>query len=186
MKRTMLLIVITILACAVQAAAQGSKAAKPGDEQKRIGYFAGTWRLVATTRATSLTSPGKLTITESNQWMPGGFHLMSRSAHQAPAGDVFGNRRSSTAVRGYDAADAMYTYDAFFSMGLSEHCRGSVAGDTWTFTCPRKINGETIETRYTAKEISPTAYTFKVEITSGTGSGSVVMEGKATKLKKGH
>lgn len=185
MKRTMPLVVIAVLACAVQAVAQGSMRAKPGAEQKRIGYFAGTWKLEATTRATSLSSPGKLTIIENNQWMPGGFHLISHSNHRAPVGDVFGSQRSSTAFRGYDSADGMYTYDAFISMGVSEHCRGSVAGDTWTFTCPRKMNGETLETRYTAKEISPTAYTFKVEITSGTGAGSTIMEGKATRLKKG-
>ena len=79
----------------------------------------------------------------------------------------------------------MYTYDAFISVGVIEHCRGTVAGDTWTFTCPGKVNGESFETRYTAKEISPTSYTFKVEILSGAGAGSTVMEGKATKLSKG-
>ena len=180
MKKTFPLVLVTFLFCAVQVAAQ-----KPGAEQKRIGYFAGTWRLVATTQATPLSSPGKLTITENNEWMAGGFHLVSRGTHQAPAGDRFGGRRSAHSIRGYDSTEAMYTYHAFFSMGLSEQCKGTVAGDTWTFTCPRKIGGETYETTYTAKEISPTSYTFKVEITSGNGAGSTVMEGKATRLGRG-
>ena len=185
MKKTLPVVLFAMLACTVQAVGQGARQAKPGAEQKRIGYFAGTWKLVATTQRTPLSSPGTLTITENNEWTSGGFHLMSRATHQAPAGDLFGSQRSSTAIRSFDPTDGMYTYDAFISVGVIEHCRGTVAGDTWTFTCPGKVNGESFETRYTAKEISPTSYTFKVEIVSGAGAGSTVMEGKATKLSKG-
>ena len=164
MKKTFPLLVVTLLVCAVQVAAQ-----KPGAEQKRIGYFAGTWKLVATMQDTPISKSGRLTITENNSWVAGGFHLISHAAHQAPLGDTYGSRRQTHAIRSYDSDSSMYTYDAFLPLGRVEHCKGSVTGNTWTFTCSfTSSGGQGVETRYTARELTPSGSSSNVATSART------------------
>jgi Protein of unknown function (DUF1579) len=182
MKRSILIAIVAIAACAGAAVAKTpSQAAKPGAEQKELSFFAGTWTLQAVTKASPVTAAGKFTQTETNQWIPGGFFLISHLSQRAPAGDPLGSHRSATAIRGYDPNEKMYTFDAFHGLGVAEHYKGTVQGDTWTFTGTNKVNGQSFETRYTATKTSASSYTFKVEISSG-GSWSTIMEGKATKI----
>lgn len=182
MKLAFRIALVGILGWVVQGVAQApTKLAKAGAEQKQLGYFAGTWTLVADTKATALTAPGKIIETEKNVWMPGGFYLVSHVSNSAPAAEPFGSHNSGEAVWGYDPSEKVYTHDEFNSAGTSHHCKGTVQGDTWTFNCVVVEGDKTTKTRYTAKEISPTSYTFKVEIATDNGGWSTMMEGKATK-----
>jgi hypothetical protein len=83
---------------------------------------------------------------------------------------------------GYDAAEKVYTYDAFNNLGEADHFKGAVQGDTWTWTSEGNIEGKPAKMRFTAKEVSPTMYTMKFEMAAG-GDWTTVMEGKATKAK---
>jgi hypothetical protein len=184
MKRMLPVVLIVILACAAQAVAQ---APKPGAEQKRIGYFAGTWRWETNMKASPLSTAGKYVVTETNQWLPGGFHLVSQGRNTAPRANRFGSHATgsqftSHGVWTYDSANNVYVHDQYESHGGTHHCTGSVAGATWTFTCPFKASEGTMETRWTIKEVSPTSATFTGEIVSGPGAGSTIFEGKATKI----
>jgi hypothetical protein len=185
MKRTLLVLLIALWACAVQAVAQTPR---PGAEQKRLSYFAGTWRWETNMKASPLSSAGKYVVTENIQWLPGGFHLVSQGRNTAPQGNRFGGQLTgsqftSHGVWSYDSDNNVYTHDQYESNGRTHHCTGSVAGDTWTFTCPFKgQNGEALETRWTIKETSRTSATFTGEIVSGPGAGSTIFEGKGTKI----
>ncbi len=56
-------------------------------------------------------------------------------------------------------------------------------GDTWTWTGESKMNGKMTKGRFTLKEVSPTSYTYKFDVSSDGGGWTNIMEGKATKMK---
>ncbi len=88
------------------------------------------------------------------------------------------------AIFGYDSNEKVYTYQAYNSMGEAEHAKGTVNGDTWTWTNEQKMQGKLMRGRYTVTVTSPAAYTFKFEMASEGGDYATVMEGKATKAPK--
>ena len=47
------------------------------------------------------------------------------------------------------------------------------------------MGGQKVKSRVTIKELSPTAYTFKLEIMGADGSGLPMMEAKSTKAGGG-
>ena len=56
--------------------------------------------------------------------------------------------------------------------------RGTVKGDTWTFTC-----GQKVKVRVTLKEVSPTSYTFMMEMQDADGKWAPMIESTSTKSK---
>lgn len=61
--------------------------------------------------------------------------------------------------------------------------RGQVAGKVWTWNFENAMEGKVMKGRATITEESPTAYTFKLEMSVDGGPMAVVEEGKATKAK---
>jgi hypothetical protein len=61
--------------------------------------------------------------------------------------------------------------------------RGTVQGDTWTFTDEGMMGGQKIKSRVTLKETSPTSYTFKMDFQGADGKWSPAMESTFTKVK---
>jgi len=168
---------IVCIACLVLAQAP-PQMPKPGPEHKRLGYFTGTWRLEGETKPGPFGPGGKFTGTDHNDWMEGGFFLVSHSDFKTPMGDGTG-----LSVFGYKPEERVYTYNAFNSMGEAERAEGKVEGDTWTWTSNENMAGKVMRGRFTVKEISPSAYNFKFEMAPETGDFSTIMEGKATKTK---
>ena len=74
------------------------------------------------------------------------------------------------AVLGYDPATKMYTYNAYDSWGEVTTAKGSVSGDTWTWTTEATMQGTLIKTRLTEKEVSKTQYTLKYESSTDGGT----------------
>jgi hypothetical protein len=97
--------------------------------------------------------------------VPGGFFLEGHSDNKSPAGNF-----KIMAVLGYDPATKMYTYNAFDSWGEAITAKGSVSGDTWTWTTETMMQGTQIKTRLTEKEISKTQYTLKYESSTDGGT----------------
>jgi hypothetical protein len=120
---------------------------------------------------------GKMTETEHNEWMDGGFFLVSHIDFKS---NGMGNG-TGLSFLGYNPNDKVYTYDGFNSMGEAEHAKGTLDGDTWTFTAEEKMNGQTMNARFTMKQLTPTSYNFKFEMAPTGGDFTTVMEGKATK-----
>jgi hypothetical protein len=87
------------------------------------------------------------------------------------------------AIMGYSKDDKAYTFREFSSYGEFDDSRGSVEGDTWTWTSDEKMGGMTMKGRFTMKITSPTAYSFTFEMSQDGAKWETVMDGKAAKGK---
>ncbi len=150
----------------------------PAPELKKLDYFVGAWTDDADMKPGPMGPGGKMTMTEKNDWMPGGFFLVLHTSFNADMGSG-----SGIAFMGYDPDAKQYTYDEFNSMGERNHSTGSLDGDTWSWTGDQKMGGQTIKGRFTAKTLSPTSYSFKYEMSPDGATWTTVMDGKATKAK---
>jgi hypothetical protein len=68
-------------------------------------------------------------------------------------------------------------------MSMASVPKGTVRGDTWTYTDEGMMGGEKHKTRVTIKELSPTAYTFRMEMEGPGGKWMPMMESKNTKVQ---
>jgi hypothetical protein len=179
LKRFLAALVISLLVAACAAAqTQLQTPPKPSPEVKKLDYFIGNWKSEGDIKPGPFGPGGKFSATEQNEWMPGGFFLLSHADESTPMGNGKG-----LAIFGYDTNDKVYTYQAYNSMGEAEHATGTLAGDTWTWTNEEKMEGKLMRGRYTVKTLSPASYTFKFEMAPEGGEWATVMEGKATKIK---
>ena len=171
------IVAIVTLVCAMVVLTGAQNAAPtppptPGAEVKKLDMFAGNWKSEGESKPSPLGPGGKFSETNHNEWMGGGFFLVSHGTETSSEGNG-----TSLGIFGYDKDKKVYTFDEFSSDGSTVHAKGTVAGDTWTWISEGPMSG-----RFTVKVLSPTAYTFKFE-TSKDGSWSTLEEGKATKTK---
>jgi len=110
--------------------------------------------------------------------MDGGFFLISHSDFKSAMGNG-----SGLAVMGYNAEDKVYTYDEYNSVGEAEHSKGTIDGDTWTWTSEEKMGGQTMKGRFVMKILSPTSYSFKYEMSQDGTNWTTAMDGTAAKSK---
>jgi hypothetical protein len=175
MKRASAIAIATMLLIA--AASAQPPAAKPGPEHKKLDYFTGNWTAEGDMKPGPMGPGGKVTASEDSKWMDGGYFVVIHSAFKGGAtGDVTG-----TAYLGYDPQEKVYTYDEFNSMGEVVHAKGTLEGDTWTWTNEMKMGPQTMKGRFTEKIVSPTSYTYKFEVSPDGTNWSLVMDGKQTK-----
>ena len=174
MKRASAIAIATILLIA--AAAAQPPAPKPGPELKKLDYFTGNWASEGDSKPGPMGPGGKMTMNQEAKWMDGGFFVVIHSDYKTPEGDGTG-----MAFLGYDPQDKVYTYDEFNSQGEPVHAKGTVDGDTWTWTSDMKMGPQTAKGRFTEKILSPTSYTFKFEMSPDGKTWNTLMDGKATK-----
>ena len=195
MKRVATMMLVGVCAISLAAWAQQTQPAKPaakqpakaapqmptpGPEHKRLAYWAGTWTATAEVKESLFGPAGTVTSTDTNEWLPGGFFLVTRSKEKGPMGDSQG-----MAFMGYDPEEKVYVYYAISSAGYSVHAKGTVTGKTWNWSSDSKMGGKPVKSKYTATEVSPSAYSYKFETsTDGGKTWTNVMEGKATKAGK--
>jgi len=171
-------LVIALVSAGVVAIQNPQQPPTPGPEVKKLDYFAGDWKSEGEIKPGPMGPGGKFSGTEHNEWMPGGFFLLSHSTETSSMGNGTG-----VGVYGYDRDKKVYTFDEFNSAGETVHAKGTLAGDTWTWTSDEMMQGKMTHGRYTVKVTSPTAYTFKLEFQPEGGTWANVFEGKATKTK---
>lgn len=172
-------IVASSAALQAMAAAQAPPAApKPGPEHKRLGYFVGKWTTEGTIEASPMGPAGKMKTTDTCEWFSGGFAVVCRTEGTTPAGPA-----KSLGIMAYSSEEKVYTYYGVDNspMAMATVPRGTVEGDTWTYTDESVYGGQKIKSRITLKELSPTAYTFKMELQGPDGSWKTLMESKSTK-----
>ena len=121
---------------------------------------------------------GKVTIQEDGKWMDGGFFIVFHSSFKTGMGNGTG-----IALMGYDPQESVYTYDEFNSMGEADHFKGTVDGDTWTWSNEMKMGPQTVKTRFTQKVLSPTSYSYRFEMSPDGTAWNLIMDGKSTKTK---
>jgi hypothetical protein len=175
--RRSLPVVICAVALAAPAFAQSPPGPpQPGPEHKRLGYFAGKWTTEGEMKPGLFGPGGKTTGSESCEWFAGGFHLVCHAEGSSAMGTFKG-----LSVMGWNAEEKTYTHDAYNSMGMSDHSRGTAAGDTWTWTSETRMGGKAIKGRFTVKELGATSYSFKWEASVDGAPMAVLLEGKGTK-----
>src|SRR5262249_51922153 len=141
-----------------------------------LAYFLGNWKLEGELKPGPMGPGGKFTGSEHNEWLPGGFFLVSHSQGNSSMG-----REIGLAVMGYDAQKKTYTYDAYNNRGESEHATGSFDGKVWTWSSDLSMGGKIMKTHFILTEVPPTSYTFKFEMSEDGNNWATVMEGKGSK-----
>ena len=169
---------VVLLVCVFVAGATfaQTETPKPAPELKKLDYFAGNWTSVGDIKPGPMGPGGKTVLHEHIAWMEGKFFLVTHADYKTPMGNG-----TEIAFLGYDAQEKVYTYDEFDSQGEAVHAKGTVDGDTWTWTSEMKMGGQTMKNRYTEKVLSPTAYSYKFETSTDGTSWNLVMDGKDTK-----
>src|SRR5262249_49570070 len=148
----------------------------PAPELKKLDYFSGNWKLEGDAKPGPMGPGGKFSGMEHNEWMKGGFFLVSHSDFKgAGMPDAKG-----LSVMGYDSAKKVYTYQEFNSMGENFSSEGRVEGDNWTWTSEQEMGGQVMTSRFSMKMMSPTMFTIKFEMAPKGSELVVAMEGKAT------
>ncbi len=161
------------------ASAWAQMAPKPGPEVKKLDYFLGTWAVDGTIAQGPWGAGGKFTSNDTSEWMPGGFFLEGHSDFKMPP--EVGGEGKATSYMGYDSDQNVYTYDEFNSQGRREISKGTVSGDTWTWTSTQNYGGQEIKQKMTIKMLTPTSYTLKFEISMDGTNWMTFMDAKATK-----
>lgn len=182
MRRTLqsLLTFLSLLAVSLVANAQTPQPPKPGPEHQRLAYFVGKWTSEGEAKPGPMGPGGKISSTDSCDWFEGRFAVVCHSDGNAPTGPM-----KSIGVLSYSPEEKVYTYYGTDNSGMTMTTvpRGTVKGDTWTFNDEGMMGGKKMKTRVTLKELSPTAYTFSMEMQGADGKWVPMMEAKNTKVK---
>ncbi len=160
------------------AVAQGPPMPKAGPEHQRLHYFLGQWKSEGEMKASPYGPGGKFSST-GDAHMLGDFWVVARSKGTSPMGAM-----EEIAIMGYDPKLKAYTYSEYASMGMHDFATGQISGKTWTWTSEEEMGWKKMKGKFVINEVSPTAYTFKFDMSTDNGkTWANVMEGKATKIK---
>jgi hypothetical protein len=179
MSRRLLVTTMTLILCSALAgitAAQESMMPKPGPEYEALGFFAGTWRFEGEAMESPMGPAGKVTFTESCEWLQGGFALVCRSEGMNPTGPG-----SAIAISSYDPEQKAYTYYAAESNMPPFMATGQRKGKVWTYHMESNMGDMTMMTRVTIAETSATSYSFEMETSTDGKTWTRVMEGTSRK-----
>jgi hypothetical protein len=157
-------------------AALAQEAPKPGPDHKKLDAFAGSWTLDGDIKPGSMGPGGKITEYERCEWMEGGFYLICHTDFKSSMGNG-----SGISVMGYSTEDKAYTYREFNSWGEFTDSKGTLDGDTWTWTNDEKMGTTSMKGKFTMKVTSSTSYNFMFELSPDGAKWTTVMDGKATK-----
>ena len=172
-------VLIAVIVVGPGAAAQNSPASDPKQAIEKLKYFVGDWKQEGSIAASHNPAAGKYTGTYHNAMAPGGFFVELHSSASTGQGNW-----TSTGFLGYNANEKVYTFDEFASTGEHTVARGTLEGDTWTWTTDSKMGGQTMNGRYIEKMTSPTSYDFKFEASMDGGkTWATFLEGKSTKVE---
>jgi hypothetical protein len=162
------------------ASADEPKAPQPGPEHQRLQYFVGNWNTEGEMKPGEMGPGGKFTSAGKCEWFEGRFAVVCHTEGKTPMGPSKG-----IDILGYSSEEKVYTYSGVDNSGMTMTTipRGTVKGDTWTYTDESMMGGKKVKTRVTIKELSPTAYTFKMATQGSDGKWATFMESKSTKTQ---
>jgi hypothetical protein len=165
---------------ALSAVAQTPQAAKPGPEQARLGYFVGKWTAEGELKAGPMGPGGKFTSSDDCEWFEGHFSVICHSQGKMPTGPT-----KSIGILGYSPEEKVYTYYGVdnTNMTMASVPKGTVQGKTWVYNDEGMMGGKKVKTRVTIKELSPTTYSFAMDMQGPDGKWLPIMESKNTKVQ---
>jgi hypothetical protein len=174
------LVAAALLASPIALDAQAPQPPKPGPEHQRLGYFVGRWTAEGEMKPSPMGPGGKVTSDDMCEWFEGHFAVVCRSEGKSPMGPM-----KSIGILSYSPEEKVYTYAGVDNSGMAMTSvpRGTVKGDTWTYTDEQTMGGQKVKSRVVIKELSPTSYTFSMEMQGPDGKWMPVMESKNTKVK---
>lgn len=169
-----------VLLAASLVSAEAPKAPKPTAEHKKLGYFVGEWKVEGEWKPSEMGPGGKTSSRDKCEWFDGGFAVICTGEGSTPMGPS-----KSLGILGYSAEEKVYTYYGVENSGMTmtNVPRGTVQGDTWTYTDESMVGGKKVKGRVVIKELSPTSYTFTMDSQGEDGKWVVFMESKSTKVK---
>lgn len=178
-KRIVALAAVFILLLGISIQAQAPQGAPvPGPEVKRLAYFIGTWKEEGTAHMGAMGGPeGKMTATNKYEWLSGGFFVVGHADGMNSMGPD-----KELSVWGWDPAEKIYTYHAFDNSGEATLAKGTLDGDTWTWTADDNSGPAPMKFRVTIKEVTKTQYTFKMETSTDGTAWTLAAESTANKV----
>jgi hypothetical protein len=121
--------------------------------------FLGKWTQVGEAQASPYGPPGKVTSTDTYEWMPGGFFMLHR--WEALQGAV---EFKATEILGYDACNRVYTSHLFDNFGNSGSYKITLQRNTWTATGDSEVGGKPLKERHKMVFGNPaTSFSLKAE-----------------------
>jgi hypothetical protein len=181
MTRRSALLALLVLAGPALAPAQGAPPKpKPGPEHERLGFLVGKWKGEAELKQNPFMPAGKMTSSDTCEWLPGRFAVVCRYDGKGPMGSTKG-----LGILSYSTEEKAYTYYGVDSSGMimATVSKGTWDNGTWTYTDESKMGGKTVKSRYTIRQTSPTAYTFTWEMQGDDGTWLKLQEGTSRKVK---
>ena len=172
--------VAAVVGFQIVASAQAPQPPKPGPEHQRLAYFVGKWTGEGEMKPGPMGPGGKISSTDTCEWFDGRFAVICHSDGKTPMGSM-----KSLGIISYSPEEKVYTYYAVDNSGMTMASvpRGTVQGNTWTYTDEGMMGGKKMKTRVVIKEDSPTAYTFTMDMQGPDGKWVPMMESKNTKAK---
>jgi len=179
MKEATALVPIFVILLALSANAQQTPPStpKPGPEVQRLGFGLGTWKIEGDTKPFGPMPGGKTTTVQTCEWYTGGFYLECHSENTSAMGT-----KKAVFFEGYDPNEKVYTYHEFNNLGQPFESKGTVNGDTWTWTTDSKKGGTTASIRLTVKEVSETEFNYKIEVSQNGGEFALLQEATGRKV----
>lgn len=157
--------------------AQAPAPPRPGPEVQKLGYFVGEWKFEGEGKDSSFGPGGRFSGTETCEWFAGGFQVICRSEATGPTGKTAG-----FSVIAYDPETREYTYYTIDSTGFSALARGTVTGETWTYTWAGTAGGKPAKLRATM-QTAPAFYSGRTEGSMGGGPMTIIADVKSTRVK---
>jgi len=161
------------------ASAWAQMAPTPGAEVKKLDYFVGTWTVEGTIAQGPWGAGGKFSSTDTTEWMTGRFFVEGHGDFKMPA--ELGGDGKAVSYMGYDTEENVYTYNEFNSQGRRENSKGTLSGDTWTWTSSQTYGGQEIKQKMTMKVLTAASYSLKFDVSVDGTNWMPFMEAKATK-----
>ena len=169
---------VLTLACLRIVAAQEQQPPKPGPEHEKLGYFVGKWNAEGEVKPGPMGPGGKMKTTDTCEWFEGHYSVICRSEGTTPTGPS-----KSIGILGYSTEDKAYTYYGVDNSGMtmSSVPKGIRQGNTWTYTDEGTMGGQKYKSRVVIKELSPSSYSFKMEMQGPDGKWMPMVESRNTK-----
>lgn len=180
MKRSFSMLAGFAVLVAMDSPVLAAQTSKPGPEHARLGYFVGKWNAEGEMKPGPMGPGGKMKSTDTCEWFEGKFSVICRYEGTGPMGPSKG-----LGILGYNVEEKVYTYYGVdnTNMNMATVPKGTLRGNTWTYTDEGTMGGQKYESRVILKELSPTSYTFKMEMRGPDGKWMPMMESRNTKVQ---
>lgn len=167
-------LLVAMATLSVQAQAQ---APKPGPEHARLSVFLGKWNFEGQAQASPYGPAGKQTSADTFEWLPGSFFMSHHWDVRQGGVDIKGME-----ILGYDSRGKTYTSRFFDNFGNSGSVKGSVEGNTWTWTAESEVGGKPLKERGT-NVVTGDVITSKWEYSTDGSTWKPNFEVKGTRAK---